>query len=209
MNIINKRYSRPLLILVTVNCVLFTQTTKATEWWDSVESQSGFSEFAPPSSLSEYNINNNKGKTQWRSGSSFNDDNKVRYLPVTSKNPWKPVKTSHYKKSFSGQRPWGNVPDKRPGNTSNMKLHDQRFKQWSHQLDSSFQQRLIASDPMASYDRYSFPFVNGYGYPGSIYKSPLITPPIHPGLLANTAGYGLYPGGLYPYTGLSTRPWLW
>ena len=202
MNRKSKCHSILCLTLVAVNCLLYTQLIHATEWPDYSYPQTGFSEFAPPSTFHEYSDNDTK--KQWRSGSSFNDANKVRYLPVTTKNPWKPVSSMHYKKSFSSQRPWGNVPDRKPPRVSNMKFHDQRFKQWSRQLDASYLNNIILSDPLGPYGSATLPFNNGYAYPGAIYHNPLITPVMYPRGILPVTRYGVL-----PYTGLSTSPWRW
>ena len=207
MNSMRNCRSKVYLAVLAIVCVLYVPLINASEWWDSAEAQSGFSGFAPPVDFSEYS--DDKGKKQWRSGSSFNESNKVRYLPVTSKNPWKPVNSLHYKKTFGSRRPWGNIPDRKPSKVNNMKFHDQRFKQWSHQLDSSYRNSMMMSDPLTNYAGSSMPFVGGYGLPGSIYNRPLITPGIYPGGLLSPVAYGAYPGALMPYSGLSARPWGW
>ena len=206
MNTVNKFYTKKCLALLAINCVLFVTPVNATEWWDSSDQQTGFSGFAPPAEFNRYETQESSKK--WRSGSSFNETDKVRYLPVTTKNPWKPVNSMHYKKTFGSQRPWGNVPDRRRLTTNNMKFHDQRFKQWSRTLDASYHNNFNSPDPFNSYSRSTFPFVNGYGFPGSMYSSPLITPSVYPGHILNARSYGAYPGNFYP-AGLSTRPWGW
>lgn len=207
MNIGRNLHSKIYLTVLAVSSALYTHSINAAEWWDSVESQSGFSEFAPPVAFSEYG--DNKDKKQWRSGRSFNDEDKARYLPVTSRNPWKPVGSQHYKKSFSSRRPWGNVPDRKPTRNNNMRLHDQRFKQWARQMDSSYQNNNMQSDPFMNYGRPAYPFAGGYGYPGLINNSALITPEIYPGGISNRPGYGVYPAAFNPYSGLSAAPWSW
>ena len=207
MNIVCGFRSTIYLTVLAIVCVLYVPLTNAAEWWDSTESQPGFSGFAPPVAFPEYS--DDKDKKEWRSGSSFNVSNKVRYAPVTSRNPWKPVNSLHYKKSFGSRRPWGNVPDRKPTNSNNMKFHDQRFKQWSHRLDSSYRNSMMMSDPLMNYGGSSIPFAGGYGLPGSMYSRPLITPGIYPGSILSPVAYGAYPGGLTPYSGLSARPWGW
>lgn len=199
MNIINNSYLRKGLILLVVNCALCAQSINATEWQDGIKSKLGFSDFTPPppppSSFTNYE------DKKWTSGSSFNEENKVRYSPVTSKNPWKPVSSVRYKKSFASQRPWGNVPERKPKNKNSMKFYDQRFKQWSHQQNPSYAAH--------AYGQSALPFSGAYGYPGMAYNSPLITPSIYPGSIMSTGGYGLYSGRSYPYAGALTRPGLW
>ena len=197
MNIVNNSDLSKALILLAAYCALHVQPVYANdvnEWQNNYVSKSGFSEFSPPSRSARYQ-NNIEGK-EWASGSSFNEDNRVRYTPATSKNPWKPIRSSSHKKTFGGKRPWGNVPDRKPV-ASNMKLHDQRFKQWINQQG-------------ASYRNYGYGRSSGsYGDPGLGYNRPLITPSIYPGSILNSGGYGLYPGGSSPYTGLFTSPGFW
>ena len=191
MNIVTNNYLSKGLILLAVNCVLSVQSVNANdtnEWQNDYVSKSGFSEFSPPSASERYS--SDIGSKQWASGSSFNEENRVRYTPSASKNPWKPVRSS-YKKTFGGKRPWGNVPDRKP-KTSNMKLHDQRFKQWINQRDSSYRSFSALSDPLSN-----------YGYPGSMYNDPLITPSIYPGPM-----FG-YSGQRYPRPGFLPGSRFW
>ena len=221
MNIMNDRTLQTCLTLIVVNCISYASHVSANEWWDGGDVQSGFSDFAPPTELHEERTKYNKN---WRSGSSFNQTNKVRYMPVTSRNPWKPVSKMHYKKSFGGQRPWGNVPDRKPPKSNNMKYHDQRFKQWSRKQDAAYHNNFASSsDPFNSFGRSSFPYANGYGFPGAMYSSPLITPSIYPGYISGPRGYGAYPGNYNRYSGnfnryagnfnrfagLTGKPWGW
>lgn len=192
---VNNSYLRKCPMLLAVYCVLSVQAVNAAEWLDSYESKSGFSEFAPPSSFSGYRDDNDE--KDWSSGRSFNQEYKVRYSPRVSKNPWKPVKSSSYKKTFGGQRPWGNVPERKPRN-NNMKLHDQRFTQWLNRRDPLLRNHIGRADPLM-----------GHGYPGSIYGSPLITPALYSGSLLDPLRLGGYPGGLYPYSGLSGGRGFW
>lgn len=193
--------------LLVITSVFYALPAAASDWWENADLQSGFSEFAPPSSYSNYD--NHKFRPQWRSGSSFNDVNKVRYLPVESKkNPWQVVSKTAYKKTFSSQRPWGNVPEKRPSKTSSMKFYDQRFKEWSHQLDSSYQNSLIMADPLSQYGRSLFPLTS-YAYPRGLYGNPLFTPAVYPAAYY-PGNYGLYPATNYPVSGFYNRPlWSW
>ncbi|MDH5387127.1 MAG: hypothetical protein OEY06_01615 [Gammaproteobacteria bacterium] len=195
MGRVNKSYLRAGVILLVVNSAVCAPSINAAEWrgQDNIKSKLGFSDFIPPPGTDKYQ-NRNREK-QWASGSSFNEENKVRYSPVSSKNPWKVVKSVNYKKNFASQRPWGNVPDRKPKNKNSMKFYDQRFKQWSHQQSSS--QRNNA------YGQLGLPFSGGDLIPG--YNNPLITPPIYSGY----GGYGLYPRGLGPYSGALSRPGLW
>ena len=199
MGIVNKNYLRAGIILLVVNSVVCAPSINAAEWQDGFKSKLGFSDFTPPPSTAKYQ--NKNGEKQWASGSSFNEENKVRYSPVSSKNPWKPVKSVRYKKTFASQRPWGNVPDRKPKNKNSMKFYDQRFKQWSHQ-QGSFQRNN-------TYGQLGLPFSGAYGYPISGYNNPLITPSIYPGSILGLGGYGVYPGGLNPYAGPFARPNPW
>jgi hypothetical protein len=195
MSIVNNKYLMKSFILLAINSALSMQLANAADWYDDFASQSGFSEFAPPAKYSTYGESSDN--KQWESGRSFNKENSVRYSPKTSKNPWKPANSSYYKQTFTGQRPWGNVPERKPP-TSNMKFHDQRFKQWLNQRNPMPRSNVGLADPFAT-----------YAYPGSIYGSPLITPSIYSGLIVSPASYGGYPLGIRPYSGLSSRPWLW
>lgn len=201
MNLTGLYYLKVNCSLLIVTGILCSSSVNATEWWDGTEPQSSFSEFAPPAPFSGESYS--KKNKKWRSGSSFNETQKTRYVPVAaSRNPWKPVNSLHYKKSFSNQRPWGNVPDRKPGKTNNMKFHDQRFKQWTHRMDSAYHNNFSRSNPFQEFRYGAFPSVGGYGYPGSIYNSPLITPAIYPGQYLSPFGYRNY-----PYTRLLHRPW--
>lgn len=194
MNMVNNGGLNKVFVLLLVNCALHIQSVNAKEWQDNYVSKSGFSEFSLPLSSTRYQ--NNTEARQWGSGSSFNEENRVRYSPAVSKNPWKPVRSSFHKKSFGSKRPWGNVPDRKPA-ASNMKLHDQRFKQWIN-----LQGSLYRND---AYGQSELPFSDAYGYSGLGYNSPLI----YPRSIFNSGGYGLYPRGSYPDAGLFTRPVLW
>lgn len=218
MNTQCKRYMNSYLSILVVCTAVYTQPVSASEWWKSFEQQSGFSEFAPPSLYSENK--HQRDDKQWRSGSSFNKQNKQRYAPVmTKKNPWKPVSSMHYKKSFSSQRPWGNVPDRKPTHANNMKFHDQRFKRWSHQQDAYYHDNFRFTNPSMNYAQPSLPFVTNYGFPGSMYNAPLITPGSYSrdnfsrGILTrrmfNAPGYGIQPVAFNPYTASVNRPWNW
>ena len=205
MSAVNNRCLKKWLILLAMNSALFTLSANANEWRDTYEAQTGFSDFSPPKSFS--GSNNNDDQKEWASGRSFNQGNKVRYSPRVSKNPWKLTSSSHYKKTFGSKRPWGNIPDKKP-KTSNMRLHDERFKQWSRRQDSSFRNIAGHSNPLMTGGLFPLSY-SGYGYSGSIYNSPLITPSIYPGQMLSPLGNGLGSIGAYPYTGLFARPGLW
>jgi len=199
MNIVNSAYLRKSLIFLGISCAMYAASISANEWQGDFEPKPGFSEFTPPA----YSSRKSTERKEWASGSSFNQDNKVRYSPRTSKNPWKAVGSSRYKKTFGSKRPWGNVPDRKPS-TSNMKLHDQRFKQWIKQKDSKF-----FNGAVPNYGLSNPSFVNAYGMPGSMYNDPLITPPIYLNPMRNLMSYRGYPGQRYPFSGLQTRPWNW
>ena len=209
MNIVNNRYLIKFFNLLLICGVFQIQTVSAAEWWKNFEAQSGFSGFAPPVSFSDHS--KDKGKKEWRSGSSFNEPNKARFVPVSAaaRNPWKPIKSFHYKATFSSQRPWGNVPERKLPKSNNMKFHDQRFKQWSHKLDSSYHNNFRNSGPSSMYGGSTPAFFNNFGYPGSRYGSPLITPGIYRGGFVNPVANGMNPFAFNPYSGLSNRQWSW
>lgn len=208
MSILNNNYSQHSTLILATISMLYVLPVSAADWWDNFESQTGFSEFAPPSSLSGHDHDDDHRR--WQSGSSFNESNKVRHLPVSRiKNPWKPLRNSRYKKSFSSQRPWGNVPERKRSKSHNMRFHDDRFKKWSHQIDSSYHNNFMTSGALDQYDNYSLPFITNYGFPGSIYNSPLITPALFPGGHYSPYGIAGYPVGLNPYSIYPGRRWMW
>ncbi|MDH3343318.1 MAG: hypothetical protein OEM07_06315 [Gammaproteobacteria bacterium] len=190
MNMVKSRQLGKCLVLLAVNCVLYSHAVNANDWQADKAFKPGFSEFSPPSSGST-KFRNKYDSREWESGRSFNEENKVRYAPSASKNPWKPLRTSFSKKTFGGKRPWGNVPDRKPP-ASNMKLQDQRFKQWISQRDSSYR----------NFSAYSDPFSN-FGYSSLMYNDPLITPSVYPGSVLG------YPGGRYPYGGFLPGSRFW
>ena len=194
MNTINKTGLSKVHVLLLVSCVFSVTSVNANDWQEGYDSKLGFSEFSPPSGTLHFK--KNIKDRQWVSGRSFNEQNKVRYSPRVSKNPWKPLRSSFRKETFGGKRPWGNVPDRKP-ESSNMKLHDLRFKKWIEQQDLSYR-----NNP---YGRSGQPFSGAYGYPGLGYSNPLITPPIYPGAILNSGRYGR----VTPYTGLFNAPGFW
>ena len=193
MDIGMNRYFKKYLSSLVVLCFLFIQPAYATDWVNSLEDKNGFTEFAPPVRFkSNYDHEYNKKKFEWRSGSSFKEFNKDRYVNSrVTHNPWKPVKTYGKKRSFNGQRPWGNIPVKKPSIITNMRVHDQRFKKWITQMDVSYPRGQMFAEP-----RYSY----GNDLPGGFVP-----------FAVNVPNYnGVYPGGYYkPYSGLSNRPWVW
>lgn len=197
MCIVNKNYLRAGLILIVVNGIVCTASVNATEWQNVFKERSGFSDFTPPPINTKYQ--NSYEQKQWASGSSFNEENKVRFSPVISKNPWKPVKAVRYKKTFASQRPWGNVPARNLKNKNNMKFYDQQFKQWSHRQGSLNQNDI--------YSQAALTFTGAYDYSLSAYNSPAFAPSIYSG--SNISRYGNYPGELNPNSGLFVRQNLW
>jgi len=207
MSVNNKNYISKNIIFLAIISVLYMPLANATEWKNSFEFQSGFSEFAPPAKL--FYSSQKKEKKKWRSGSSFNEINKSRYVPVTSKNPWKVTGSMRYKKSFNSQRPWGNIPDRKIANNVNMKLHDERFKQWSHRMDGSYRNDLRVAKPFNMF-RQALPLpVNGYAPPGLMYGGPMLTPSFIQGNNLHRVGYGAYQVNPYSFSGLSYRQWGW
>ena len=188
MNIRMNRYFKNYFSSLVVLCFLFIQPAYATDWLKSLEDKNGFTEFAPPVPFK--NNHNNKDKIEWRSGSSFKEFNKDRYVNSrVTRNPWKPIKMYSKKRSFNGQRPWGNIPVKKPAKTTNMRIHDQRFKKWINQMDVSYPRGRMFSDRGYSY-------VNNV--PGGFVPFGVNSPNF----------YGSYPGYYKPYSGLSNRPWF-
>ena len=103
----------------------------------------------------------------------------------------------------------GNVPERKLPKANNMKFHDQRFKQWTHKRDSSYLNNFRNSDSSRMYSGSALPFMNNFGYPGSRYGNPLITPGLYRGGFINPASYGMNPYAFNPNSGLSNRPWNW
>jgi len=224
MKIVNHINTKHLLTLLATCSALYVHQLNAAEWYENFESQAGFSEFAPPSLLT--NNQHNKSQKEWRSGSSFNETGKERYVPpAAAKNPWKPVKSFHYKKTFGSNRPWGKVPDRKPGNSNSMKFHDQRFKQWVNQSDSSYHNNFLFMNPSLSHGSPYLLYGNNYGYPGAAYMNPLAATGVYPGGFYPGVNYpggmypggmyrrGIYPGGIFPgnilNTGLVNNPLSW
>ncbi len=204
----NIRLQNKAILLIIVSLAFIVMPAHANEWMDGYDTPPGFSEFAPPST---YNKNNNsREKFQWRSGSSFKDNVEFKYLPpVKTRNPWKAPKSKYSNKSFSSYRPWGKVPEKRPERITSMRFHDERFKRWSHQVDSSYHNNFSFINVNSMYDRSSLPFITNYGFPGSVYNSPLIRPGLYPMSRLNPYVYSVYPGGLYPYSTVPVNVWSW
>ena len=194
MSTINNSGLSKYFIFLTVSCVIQLQSVNANEWQGGHASQSGFPEFNQPSDFARHK--SKAGNRQWASGSSFNEENRVRYRTVTSRNPWKPANYSFNKKTFGGKkRPWGNVPDRKPS-VSNMKFHDQRFKQWIKQKSLSSYDLSPYGSSLLNHEQSPLFFPDDYRSVGSIYNNPLIMPL-------------MYPGQRYLYTGLPGRPWNW
>ena len=90
-----------------------------------------------------------------------------------------------------------------------MKFHDERFKQWSHKMDSSYHNNFRNTDSSMMSGGSNIPFMNNYGYQGSRYGNQLITPGLYRGGFTNPVAYGMNPYAFNPYSGLSNRPWNW
>ena len=210
MKILNSSPTEKYLVIFSICSLVLAGPVTASDWWSSLESESqaGFSAFSPPSSFTDYS--RDKEKIDWRSGSSFNNTSQIRYVPVvTKRNPWKAATSSNIKKSFSSNRPWGKLPERRPVAVNSMRFHDQRFKRWSHQMESSYHDNFYYARPRASYGLADLPFATNYGFPGSVYNSPLITPALYSGGIVDPLRYGIYPSLYRPYAGFPTRTWGW
>ena len=198
MNIANNYYLKISLGVLVSFGALYSQSLHAAEWLSGADEKTGFSEFAPPA---PFDHKSKRDKYEWRSGSSFKSFNKERYAnSKVSRNPWKPVKRYSKKRTFSGQRPWGNIPERKPGKLNNMRLHDQRFKQWVGRGDSLKRNNYPMNEPDFMTSRLMYPgsYRRGYmpgGYVPFVANSP--------------AFYGLYPGGFSPYSGINSSPWNW
>jgi hypothetical protein len=206
MAVVSYTNLRKIVLLLSINGFFYAQTINANEWQSSFESKSSFSGYSSPSDHSQYRDNNED--KPWSNGKSFNDGNRVRYSAAISKNPWKPVSSPYYRKSFGSQRPWGNVPDRKRSSRNSMKFYDQRFKQWSHQREASKYNGAYAA-PLTGYGRSPVPYANPYGYPGPIYSDGLMTPPIYPAVASDPLRYGGYRSRSFPNAGLLSGPWLW
>jgi len=198
MNIENNFYLKVSLSVFISFGSLYAKSLFATEWASGAEDKNSFSEFAPPV---RFDNKRKKDKYEWRSGSSFKSFNKERYVDSkVSRNPWKPVNRYSKKQTFSGQRPWGNVPERKPGKSNNMRFHDQRFKQWVGRGDSLNQNNYLMSAP-------GF-MNNGLMYPGSYSRGGM--PGGYVPFVANTPVlYGVYPGAMSPYSGMNNSPFSW
>lgn len=206
MDLASCTYLRKIVLLLSVNSFFYAQTINATEWQGDFEPRSDFAGYSSSSDHSRYR-NNNEEKP-WSNGKSFNDGNRVRYSPKISKNPWKPVASPYYKKSFGSQRPWGNIPDRKRTSRNSMQFYDQRFKQWSHQQEASKYNSVYAS-PLTSYGRSPVPYANLYEQPGPIYSNALIAPSIYPAIISDPLRYGGYAGRSLPNAGLLSGPLFW
>jgi len=197
MNIENNFYLKVSLSVFISFGSLYAKSLYATEWISHADDKNGFSEFAPPV---HFDNKRKKDKYEWRSGSSFKSFNKERYVDSkVSRNPWKPVKRYSKKQTFSGQRPWGNVPERKPGKTNNMRFHDQRFKQWVGRGDSLNKNNYLMSDPAFMNNRLMYPGTYRGNIPGGYVP-----------FVANSPGfYGLYPGAMTPYSGMNNSPFNW
>lgn len=198
MNIENNFYLKISLSVVISFGSLFAKSLHATEWLNYADEKNSFSEFAPPA---QFDNKRKKDKYEWRSGSSFKSFNKERYVDSkVSRNPWKPIKRYSKKQTFGGQRPWGNVPERKPGKSNNMRFHDQRFKQWVGRGDALNQNNYLMSSPGFMNNRlmYPGPYTEGNipgGYVPFIANSPVL--------------YGIYPGSISRYPGILNNPFNW
>jgi len=198
MNIENNYYLNVSLSVLIVIASLYAKKLCATEWLNGADEKNGFSEFAPPA---PFDNKRKKDKYEWRSGSSFKSFNKEGYVDSkVSRNPWKPVKKFNKKQTFNGQRPWGNVPERKPGKANNMRFHDQRFKQWVGRSGSLNRNNYLMSDPAFMNNRMMYPDSYRRGsMPGGYV--PFVT--------NSPALYGVYPGAMSPYTGMHSSPFNW
>jgi len=195
----NNNYLKISLVILLACSGIYTKSLFANEWANGADDRNGFSEFAPPVPFSH---KDKKHKYEWRSGSSFKAFNKEQYVDSrVARNPWKPVSKFSKKQTFSGQRPWGNIPERKPGKANNMRFHDQRFKQWLSRGDSlrnNYSYPQPSSGYMENHLMYPGAYSRGYvpgGYVPFVANSPVL--------------YGVYPGAYSPYGGLTNRPWNW
>jgi len=198
MNIENNYYLKVTLSVLISFTSLYAKSLFANEWLSGAEEKNGFSEFAPPA---PFDNKRKEEKYEWRSGSSFKSFNKERYVDSrVSHNPWKPVKRLNKKQTFSGQRPWGNIPERKPGKTNNMRFHDQRFKQWVGRGDALSRNNHPMAEQSFMTNRLMYPggYTRGHvpgGYVPFVANSPVF--------------YGAYPGAFSPYSIGNNSPWNW
>lgn len=207
MNIAKNNYLKISLSILVSLGGLYAESLFATEWVNGSEEKNGFSEFSPPA---PFNHKNKKDKYEWRSGSSFKSFNKERYdNSRVSRNPWKPVSKFSKTQGFSGQRPWGNVPQRKRNKVNNMRFHDQRFKKWVGRGDSLQGNNSYMNEPNLRYGRPSSNFVDEQlMYPGA--HSRAYVPGGYVPFVANSPVlYGGYPGAFSSYSGGMNRPWNW
>ena len=194
MNILTNRYFKTSLNVLVALGSLVIQPAYANDWWKTLEDKNGFSEFSPPVRFTNEH-KHNKAKVEWRSGSSFKEFNKDKYVNSrVPRNPWKPVKVYGKKQSFNGQRPWGNVPERKRNTVNNMRFHDQRFKKWISQMDTSYRQNPMFAGSRFTDSRFAY----GNNLPGGFV----------PFGVNNPVGYGAYQNLYYPNSGFSNRPWF-
>lgn len=187
-------------LLVAIG-LLLAQSTYAEGWMYSHDYKNGFSEFAPPSRYDHYETEKykEKEKYEWRSGSSFKRVDRERFdNSRLSRNPWRTGDSQYANHSFSSQRPWGAVPESKPDKTTNMRLHDQRFKSWVGRMNDGYQARTYMTGLGLDYgDVYSSPRTNYL--PGGFVPFRSNAP----------MGYGIYPGYYNPYIGYLQGAGFW
>ena len=185
---------------LTVNAlfvyILFhVQIAVCADWSGGYEEKNGFSEFSPPSIISNYDhhyrYDHKKHKDNWRSGSSLNEFNVKNYIqshnakyheggaydykqfakqnnhhsPNIRINPWKLVKPGIARQSFKSTRPWGKLPERKPASRNNMRLHDQRFKHWVNKIDDRYKPYLPGQGAAMYYNHYQYPATALSGVP--------------------------------------------
>lgn len=159
-----------------------------------------------------------------RSGSYTRYSNKKpAYSSHANRNPWKPVKSRYGKQSFSSNRPWGKLPEKKAVKRSNMRFHDQRFKHWVSQRDKTYLPPSMMTDSYLNNGFNPLYVPAGYAYSNAIQNHAFLNPLLlnstsyqnyqSPGgfvpFTANNPGYYFLANNYYPYSGVNNRFWGW
>jgi len=187
--------------------MLFHAQAVASEQWPGVyaEKKNGFSEFSPPSIVSDHNhhpYDHKKHKQIWRSGSSLNEFNVKKYIQSHNdkyhdstayehkkhtrssrrqirRNPWKLVKSRSAKLSFESKRPWGKLQERKPDRGRGIVGHDQRYKHWVNRFDSAYKYNPSVRGSGIYYSQFQYPGIRRNNYDGLIMGQALIHPLSH------------------------------
>lgn len=187
--------------------ILFhVQIAVCADWSSGYEEKNGFSEFSPPSVISDHDhhhrYDHKKHKQIWRSGSSLNEFNVKNYIQSHNakyhedstydykhyakrnnttrhhirRNPWKLPRASAARQSFTSTRPWGKLPERKPVRHNNMKLHDQRFKHWVNKVDDRYNLHPSRQGSANYFNQYQYPGFHRNVYDELVLGQALTTP---------------------------------